>query len=181
MIAAWYYLAVTILLLLCALAWCLNLLSLPGNWLMLILAGAFAWLFSSEAGQGIGWPTVAILAGLCVVGELIESFAGAAGAAKLGGSRRGMILSVLGAVAGSLLGTIVGSPIPVVGSVIAAVVGGGAGAFAGALVGEHWKGKQLGQGMKVGRAAFLGRIWGTIGKLAVGATMFAVTAVDALR
>jgi uncharacterized protein YqgC (DUF456 family) len=177
---SWYFLAVALLLLLSALVWCLNLLSLPGNWCMLGLAALFAWLVHTDDGRGIGWTTVAILGALAVVGELIESLAGAAGAARLGGSRRGIVLSVLGAIAGSVLGAIVGIPVPIVGSALAAVVGGAVGAFVGAVVGEYWKGRQIHEGFEVGRAAFLGRIWGTAGKLATGAVMFVITAVDAI-
>ena len=91
-----------------------------------------------------------------------------------------MLLSVMGAIGGSVLGAIVGIPVPIVGSALAAVVGGAVGAFLGAVAGEHWKGRQIHEGLEVGRAAFLGRIWGTAGKLATGAVMFVVTAVDAI-
>jgi uncharacterized protein YqgC (DUF456 family) len=180
MVAAAYYLGVLILLVLNALAWCLNLLSLPGNWLMLALTATFAWLVHTADGRGISWATIGVLVVLSITGELLESLAGAAGAARLGGSRRGMLLSVLGAVLGSLMGAGVGIPVPIVGSALGAVFGGAVGAFAGAVLGEGWKGRELNQGMEVGRAAFLGRIWGTVGKLAIGAVMFVVAGVDAI-
>lgn len=179
-ISSWYFFVVALLLLLSALAWCLNLLSLPGNWCMFGLTALFAWLVHPEDGRGIGWSTVAILGVLSLGGEVIESLAGAAGAARLGGSRRGMVLSVLGAIGGSVLGAIVGIPVPIIGSALAAVVGGAIGAFVGAVAGEHWKGRQIQEGLEVGRAAFLGRIWGTAGKLAAGAVMFVVIFVDAI-
>ena len=91
-----------------------------------------------------------------------------------------MVLAVLGAVTGSVMGAAVGMPIPLVGSAVAAVLGGAVGAFAGALSGERWKGRPMNQGVEVGRAAFLGRIWGTVGKLAIGAVMFVVAGIDAI-
>ena len=104
---------------------------------------------------------------------------GAAGAAKQGGSRRSVILSVAGAIVGSLGGAIIGLPVPIIGSAIAAVFGGSIGAFAGALAGESWKGRSLEHGIAIGQAAFMGRILGTAGKLAVGAMMVVIASVDA--
>jgi uncharacterized protein YqgC (DUF456 family) len=114
-----------------------------------------------------------------VIGELVEFGAGAAGAAKQGASRRGVALSILGAIVGSVVGLAIGAPIPVLGSFIMALVGGAAGAFAGAYLGEAWKGRPEDQRVAAGRGAFVGRIWGTVGKLAVGAIMLAILTWDA--
>jgi uncharacterized protein YqgC (DUF456 family) len=111
---------------------------------------------------------------------LVELAAGAAGVAKEGGSRRGMILSVLGAALGSIAGAVVGIPIPVVGPIIAALGGAAAGAFCGAYVGESWKGKLHAETMTVSKAALIGRLLGTVGKLVVGAVMVVLVAIDAL-
>lgn len=180
MTATWYYFGVVVLLSLNGLSWCTNLLSLPGNWCIVVLTAAFAWLLQLPDGRGISWVTVGVLVLLSLGGEMLESLAGAAGAAKLGGSRRGMVLAVTGALLGSLAGAVVGIPIPLVGSAVAAVFGGAVGAFAGAMLGEHWKGRQFDHGLKIGRAAFLGRLLGTAGKLVIGAIMCVVAAVDAL-
>ena len=60
-----------------------------------------------------------------------------------------------------------------------ALVGGAAGAFFGAYLGEAWKGRPHDERIAAGRGAFTGRIWGTVGKLAVGAVMLAIVAWDA--
>ena len=127
-----------VLLLLAAVAcWLTNALALPGNWMIVGLAGLFAWLLPpGDTGRGFGWPTVAGLAGIATVGELLEFAAGAAGAAKHGSSRRAMLLAMVGAMVGSIAGAVVGIPVPVVGPLIAAVGGGAAGAFGGAYLGE---------------------------------------------
>src|SRR5262245_578708 len=93
----WYYLwaALFVLVSLCALV--ATLFMLPGNWIIVGLAALFAWLVHGPEGQGLNWWCVGALAGLAVVGEIIEFAAGAAGAAKSGGSRRGMVLALLGA------------------------------------------------------------------------------------
>ena len=139
-------------------SWTSNLLSLPGNWLILLFCGLFAFFYpepfvrdsSTLANpQGIGLAGLALLAALAVLGEFVEFMAGAAMAGKRGASRRAMALAVAGTMIGSILG-------------------------------ELWKGKPLEQGIHVGTGALLGRLLGTTGKLAVGAVMLVVAAVDAL-
>ena len=163
----------------CLGAWCATLLSLPGNWAIVFVATLLAWGIDDSRRIDIGWLTVGILAALAIAGEVLETAAGAAGTAKLGGSRRGMALSVVGAVVGSMVGVALGLPVPLVGSAVAAVFGGAMGAFAGAAIGEHWKGSDVDQQMAIGRAAFHGRLVGTAVKLVVGA-MIAVIAIAAV-
>jgi uncharacterized protein YqgC (DUF456 family) len=178
--ASLYYLVAIALIVLSCLAWLSTLLTLPGNWIVVGLAALFAWWFPAEAGRGIAWQTVGVAAALAAVGELIEFTAGAAGAAKHGASRRAVALSLIGAMLGSFAGLVVGLPIPVLGPLIVAVVGGAAGAFAGAYLGETWKGRTEAEKIAAGHGAFMGRIWGTLGKLAVGAVIVAIVAIDAL-
>jgi uncharacterized protein len=179
---AWvYYPAAVVFVLLCIAAWLTTLLTLPGNWIVVALAAGFAWLFSADAGYGIEWRTVVIAAVLAGFGELIEFGAGAAGAAKQGASRRAVGLSLVGAMVGSVGGLFVGVPIPIVGPLIVAVLGGAVGAFVGAYIGETWKGRTEDERIAAGRGAFVGKLWGTLGKLTVGAVIVAVVAVDAFR
>jgi uncharacterized protein YqgC (DUF456 family) len=182
MLAPWlYYLLTLVLVLACCAAWLTNLVTLPGNWIILGLAVLFAWFLpeGGESVRGIYWATIGVLFGLAVVGEVVEFAAGAAGAAKQGASRRSIALSVAGAMAGSIAGLAAGVPVPVFGSLIGAVLGGAAGAFAGAYVGEAWKGRHEDDRIAVGRGAFVGRLWGTAAKLAVGAIMLAIVTWDA--
>ena len=174
-----YYPSATVLVLLCVGAWLTTLLTLPGNWFVVLLVAGFAWLFPVQEGRGIAWVTVGVLVGLAAVGEVIEFVAGAAGAAQRGASRRAVALSIIGAMVGSIGGLVVGLPIPVVGPLIVAILGGATGAFGGAYVGEYWKGKPEDERIASGQGAFVGRIWGTVAKLAVGAIMLAIVAWDA--
>jgi hypothetical protein len=144
------------------------------------LVAGFAWLFPEEAWRGISWLTVGVAAGLALVGEVIEFAAGAAGAAKQGASRRAVVLSLVGALVGSIVGVMIGAPVPLLGSFVMALVGGAAGAFAGAYLGEMWKGRAEDARIAAGQGAFVGKIWGTLGKLATGAVIVAIVAVDAL-
>jgi uncharacterized protein len=156
--------------------------ALPGNWIIVALTALFAWLVHDPSGGGIGLPVVLIVAGLAIMGEVVEFAAGAAGVARSGGSRRGMVLSIAGAMAGSIVGMAMGSfiPIPLIGSLIGAVGGGAVGAFGGAYLGESWVGRSEDRRLAVGKAAFVARLLGTVGKLGVGAVMFVIVAADAL-
>lgn len=159
-------------------AWFATLLTLPGNWVIVALTGVFAVFYPDASGRGVSWMTVAAVAGIAALGELVEFGAGAAGAAKRGASRRAMILAAAGAAAGSILGVILGTPIPVIGNLVGALGGGGFGAFLGAYVGELWKGKPSGESLSIGEAALIGRLLGTVGKLALGAMMVVIVAFD---
>ncbi len=170
-------------------SWTSNLLSLPGNWLILLFCSLFAFLFpeplfhdpSNLANpRGIGLAGIAILVALALLGELVEFVASAAMAGKRGASRRAMALAVAGTMLGSILGALFAAPIPLLGPIVGALAGGAAGAFLGAILGELWKGKSLDEGIHVGKGALLGRLLGTTGKLCVGAVMIVVAAVDAL-
>jgi len=176
---AWIQIGWGIALVLAAICcWFANVFTLPGNWLIVGLAALFTYFFPpAEYGRGFGWITVGVLALIAVLGEVIEFAAGAAGAAKHGASRRAMLLSIVGAAVGSITGAAVGIPVPIIGPLIAAVGGGAAGAFGGAYLGEVWKGKLHPERTAVSTGALLGRLFGTVGKLAAGAAMVAVLAV----
>ncbi len=91
-----------------------------------------------------------------------------------------MFLSLLGAIAGSVFGAIIGVPIPVAGPIVGALGGGCVGAFAGAYGGEVWKGTASQESVSIGKAAMLGRLLGTMGKMAVGAIAVAMATIDSL-
>lgn len=173
-----YYLLATLLLAAGICAWLTNLLTLPGNWLVLGMAALFTWLGPNDGSWGISWLNIGVLAALAVIGEIIEFAASALGAKKQGASRRAAVLSIIGAMLGSIAGATAGLPVPILGPVIGAVLGGAGGAFAGAYVGENWKGRTHQESFSVGRGAFAGRLWGMIGKIAVGAVMVVVLAID---
>lgn len=177
--AVQYYLWATFFVVAVAASWVTNCFSLPGNWFALGCAALFAWLLPVTESRGIGWWTVAVVAGLCVAGELIEFGAGAAGAAKHGASRRSIVLAMLGTVVGSVIGAGIGVPVFLVGPLIGALGGGALGAFIGAYMGESWKGRSPAQTMAVSKGALVGRVLGTLGKLAVGVVIVVVLTFDA--
>lgn len=145
--------------------------NLPGTWLMVLAAAIVEWLNPGEF--MFGWTVLYAAAALALLGELLEFAWGAAGARRAGGSGRGAAMSIVGGIVGAILGLML--PIPVVGSLIGACLG----AFAGALLGDLSTGRALHQSVGSGRGAAIGRFWGTVGKLAIGAVIFVVLSVAA--
>ncbi len=172
-----YYLLASLLFLGNLAGFAINFAGLPGNLVIIGCTALFCWLAKGEF-HDVSWFTVGSLCALALLGEAIEFFAGTAGAAKYKASRRSLVLSVVGSIVGSIGGVLVGVPVPVVGSAIAALLGGAVGAAVGAYVGEDWKGRDMDASLKVGIAAFWGRMLGTAGKLVVGAIMLVVATVD---
>jgi hypothetical protein len=174
-----YYFWASLLVAFNLLAWCATILALPGNWIIVAATAVFAFFFSTPGEPGLSWWVVGIVAGLAALGELLEFAAGALGAAKHGGSRRGMLLSLVGAFVGSLWGAFLTLPIPLVGPILGALGGGAAGAFAGAFLGEVWAGKATDQSVAIGKGALVGRLLGTGSKLVIGMLMVIIVALDA--
>ena len=157
----------------------LGVVGLPGNWLIVAVVGLYAYLAPTEWAAAIGWKTVGATVVLALLGEGVEFFAGAAGTAKAGGSRRATLLALVGSLVGGIAGIFVGLPIPLVGSLVAAIVFAGVGAMAGAMMGEGWAGKGLDDSWATGKGAFLGRVLGTVGKIFLG-TLIVFTVVLAM-
>jgi uncharacterized protein YqgC (DUF456 family) len=156
--------------------WFLQLVGLPGNWLIVAAAALYAWLMGADATTALGWPSVIAILVLAVLGEVIEFAAGAMGVTGAGGSRRGALLAIVGSIVGGIVGLIVGVPIPVIGQLVAAIVFGGLGALVGAVIGEVWKGRDLDASLEIGKAAFIGRMLGTAGKMVICTLMVIVAA-----
>jgi uncharacterized protein YqgC (DUF456 family) len=169
--------AILILIFAVGLGWLLTLVAMPGNWLIIGTAAIYAWLGPQTGVAQLQWETVVALIVLAIVGEIAEFLAGVVGARRAGGSPRSAIYSLIGSLVGAIGGATVGLPIPVVGSAIGAVVGGAVGAFAGAAYAEHSLGEHMDKSMKVGRAAFWGRLIGTGAKSLVASVMAVMTIV----
>jgi uncharacterized protein YqgC (DUF456 family) len=169
------YVWLSLFIVLIVLFWLLNLVGLPGNWM--IVALALLWMIFGPADYRFSWVVVVVIAILALIGEAIEFGASILGTNKLGGSKRGATLSVVGSVIGGILGAIFGIPfpIPLVGSLVGSVLLAAAGAWVGAMIGEKWVGKQFQESVKIGNAAFVGRLLGTAGKLVMGSIIAVLT------
>ncbi len=167
--------------LLALVGWGANILGLPGNWLIVALAVGGWWLAPEVNRSHVAlFPLIAILLS-ATLGELLEFVAGALGASRMGGSKRGTLLAILGSISGAIVGLFFGSiiPIPIIGPVVASLLLGAGGAFTGAVGGERWAGKDWDASFQVGNAAFWGRLLGTVGKAVCG-TMAAGILITAI-
>ncbi len=173
--------AAILLLFALALGWVLTLVAMPGNWLMVLAAAGYAWLGPQAGATQLEWRTVIILAVLAGVGEIAEFAAGMVGARRAGGSRRAAVFSLIGSLIGAIGGASIGIPIPILGSAVGAVVGGALGAFGGAAFAEHTRGEVAGHSLKVGQAAFWGRLIGTGAKTIVASVIAAVAIISLVR
>ncbi len=169
--------AVLAILALLVVGWTLTLFSLPGNWLIVVGVAAYAYLVPDDWRLDIGWWTVGGLLVVAAIGEILESLTVAWGTTRAGGSKRAALLALGGSIGGGLAGGVIGLPVPVIGPVVAVVLGAAFGATAGAMIGESWKGSSADQGWEVGKAAFWGRLLGTLGKIVVACMMVAITLV----
>lgn len=157
--------------------WVLTLLGLPGNWLMVVATGLYCWLAPATGVTQIAWSTALIMAILAGVGELAEFGAGVWGARKAGGSRRAAVFALIGSMIGAVAGATAGVPIPILGPPIAAVFGGAFGALAGAGFAEYTIGEDSRKSLRVGGAAFVGRLLGTGAKTVVATILVVMTLV----
>ncbi len=173
-----YYLMATLLLISNLVAWVSILFLVPGNWIIVFLSALFFVLMPDD-GHGISLSVLLIAAALAGFAELVEALGSSAGAAKKGASRRAMILALLGTFMGSVAGAAIGTGfLPPLGTIIGAIFGGSVGAYVGAYLGEVWKGNEDVDRLEIGRAAFVGRIVGVIGKMAIGVIIIVMITID---
>lgn len=173
-----YYAWATLLVLASFAAWTTNFLALPSNWFIVGFAALFvSGMDTGAAAGGLNWDAVILLGVMAAGGEVAEFVAGAVGASKEGGSRRGVVLALVGTTIGGFLGMFMAIPIPILGPLIGALAGGAAGAFAGAYLGEMWKHGRADQSVRVGTGAAVGRVLGTLAKVLIGLVMVVVLAV----
>lgn len=150
----------------------LNLLGLAGNWLILGMAVAHYFMVDRDLVIGFQFPVLMLLLFLALSGEALEFLSGLLGAGKAGGSRRAMLLSMLGGMIGSVFGFGIGNAVVfLLGGVVGIFLFGGLGALAGAMLGEWWKGSHSQKQMEVGKAAFMGKVLGTFAKTMAGSLM----------
>lgn len=139
----------------------LNILSLPGNTFLFVVALAYGFY------EDFVHINITILAGLLaavVLGEVIEFVAGALGAKKEKASKRAIVSAMAGAILGGIVGTAI---LPIVGSIFG-VIGG---AFVASYLAEYTKRADIDKARRVARSVMLGQILGMIIKLIVGIGM----------
>ena len=150
-----------------------NLLGLPGLWLMLASAAGYAWVTGWN--RHVGWASLLVLLVLAVIAEVVEFLAGSAGAKNAGGSKRGMIGAIVGGLLGGFFLTFL-VPVPILGTLVGVCVG----TFLGAWGVELLVGKEMDQSVQIGVGAAKGRLVGTLLKSLFGVAMLMVAAATAV-
>lgn len=161
-----YFLAIVCIALM-ILSLMLIFLSLPGTWVILLLAGL--WGFISGAPE-FNWQFYTILAGIAGLGELVEFLAGYFGSKRYGGSNKGSIGGMIGAVVGAILCA------PFLFG-LGALPGALAGSFAGTFLMEKSCGMDSNDAVKAAWGATLGRFGGFVVKLGIGICMVWMSAI----
>ncbi len=139
---------------------------------MLVATALFAWAYWGDGDPMVGWWTLGTLAGLAILGELVEGLASAVGAKGAGATKRGVALAIVLGIVGAILGTVF-IPVLVVGTLVGAALGSGI----GSILGDLWAGREWKVALKSGQGAAIGRFAGSVGKLAIAIGMWVIVVV----
>jgi uncharacterized protein YqgC (DUF456 family) len=160
------YLLPGIFLLVLGLVLLLNLLTLPANWIMVILV--FVWRFANPNPGAMDILYFVSVIGLAVAGEVIEFVAQAWGSKKYGSTNSGLIGGIIGAIAGAMLGVsfLFG---------LGALFGALGGAWAGAYLFERLRGRTAEEAWQAAKGTMVGRIFGITIKCGIGVMILVLT------
>ena len=161
------YILAILCILLVGFAIALNILSLPGNWLAIVLLALWAWL-APDANIGLSYFLCIVL--LAAFAEALEFYLQLRGAKKHGSSSFGSIAGLIGAFAGAILGAafLFG---------LGALPGALLGAYVGALLAELLSGRTFTEARRSAWGAMTGKFSGIILKITVGLTILVTGAV----
>ncbi len=143
-----------------------NLFGLPANWVVLGFAALWTFCVPDTA---MSIAILALMGGLAIAGEVLETLMVHIWGKKYGGSTMGGI----GGIIGALIGAIMCAPI-LFG--LGALFGALAGAFTGSLAVELLRGRHNKEALRAAWGTMLGRFGGTMTKTAIGCSMVAVAA-----
>lgn len=138
---------------------CLNIFSLPANWLILgaIALWCFIWPLSPDLGL-FQWILLILLA---ILGEVVENLLQIFTARKYGASSRAAFSSIIGAI----LGAILFSPfLWGLGAILGALLG----AWLSSYFMERLTGKTPKEALKAAHGVTIGRLFGTAIKIGLG-------------
>lgn len=172
-----YYAAGIAIIVASVVAWIGSFYRWPGNWIVVGIAALSAWGLPQKDGKlGLSWYTVGILAGVAVIGELVEYFAGRSAGSSGGVQRRSLVIALVGGISGALVGSVLTLPIPLIGKSLSLLLGTLLGAWGGAYFGEVMYSEQPGWSRLKIQTSLVTRLLGTVGKLVAGLTIVAILA-----
>jgi uncharacterized protein len=166
--------AIYILLLLISLpAIALNILSLPGNWLMFIAAVSASMM---NGWHHPNWFVLLVILVMLLIAEGVEFFGGMIGARQFGASR----LASWAAIGGAMIGGLIGIP-PITAAMLGIdhLLGAIIGAFLAALMVEVLKNKPMHEASRAAMGAALGRGAGIVTKIGGGLAVWVLLAIVA--
>ncbi len=146
---------------------------LPGNWLMVLTTGGFAW-WHWERGV-FSWWTLGTIALLALAGEIVEFFAGFGGARKAGAGFWASMAAIGGALAGAFLGTFL-IPVFFFGTLLGGCIGAGLVTWAIERFISQRSAGSLRSGIGAGTGVFIG----TAFKVLMGILIWLTVATAAL-
>lgn len=139
-------------------------LGIPGGWV------AFAAIVVFDIATGfstVGWVLLAVMLGIALLGEIIESFFGLVYVAQRGATKWGVLGVFVGGLAGAVGG---GFVVPFIGSILLGL----AGAFAGAVLFEYLYYRSMDRALQTGFSAFLGKLAAMLVKFALGLVVLGI-------
>ncbi|HVT80635.1 MAG TPA: DUF456 domain-containing protein [Phycisphaerae bacterium] len=167
-----HYLVYFLVVILTLAAVALNVISLPGNWLILlaglILSACYGW-------DKPHWAILPVILIILLLAEIIEFASGIVGAKKFGASRA----AAWAAVAGTMLGGLIGIPPLAFLLGIDHLIGAVLGAFLGAWIVELIRQRPLKEASLAALGAGLGRGVGIVTKIGAGLVAWVVLTVAA--
>ena len=148
----------------------IQILSLPGNWLAVILVIIWKFIGPASSTLELSWTFILLLIALAAVGEAMEWLLQLKVGKKFGSSFKGNVGGIIGAIVGAILF------LPLFfgfGALLGALVG----AYLGCLAAELLQGREGKIARKAAWGAFLGKFLGLGLKLGLGATIIWLTIV----
>jgi uncharacterized protein YqgC (DUF456 family) len=146
----------------------LQILGLPGTWLLLADAFLLRWLTEPDL---ISNSTILILACMAASGELVELWTAASGARSEVPVRGAVTAAIIGAIFGGILGA------PIFFG-LGAIPGMAAGAWSAVFLIALINGCSPGQALRAATGALMGRLRGTAAKIVICVAMVAVLIVS---
>jgi hypothetical protein len=155
----------------------LQVLTLPGTWIIVVVAVLYqGTAMLAGVVQPFNWWVLGAAVALALFAELVEFATCAVGAAAGGARGRGAGGALVGSVIGAVVGIFVFAFIPLLGPLLGALLGAGLGAFIGEV---SYGDRSAGQATAPALGAAVGRIAGVAVKILVAAIMWLMLVIDA--
>lgn len=145
----------------------INVISLPGNWIMLVAAAGWS---AYHAWNTPSWPVLAGMLLALLMAEVVELMGSVVGARQFGATKMAGVASIVGAFVGGIIGTLF---LPIIGSIVGAI----AGAFLAAWIVELINQRPLWPATKAAFGAALGRGVGLMAKVCFGLAVWLALAI----